>query len=202
MREYVRFSKNRKLHGAIGILFDIASYALCTLFCIILVCIYVLHFAAVQGDSMLPTLQSGNRLLVNALDRDPECGDVVIITALEAGLLREDGSPYPAVGLDKVIVKRVIAVAGQEIDIDSETGTVYRDGMALEEAYAVGSTTEPILDGAFVYPITVPEGYVYVLGDNREVSMDSRYAEVGLVPLYQIEGKVILRLNDKFGKIE
>ena len=81
MREYVRFSKNRTVHGIIGILLDILDVALVTLFVIILLAIYVFHFASVQGDSMLPTLQNGNHLLVNALSRNPECGDIVIITA-------------------------------------------------------------------------------------------------------------------------
>lgn len=205
MREYVRFSKNRTVHELIGTCLDVLAYALVTLFCIILLCVYVFHFAAVQGDSMLPTLQDGNQLLVNALDKNPECGDIIIINADCAALLRTfDGSPYLMDGLHKVIVKRVIAVGGQTLDIDFETGTVYRDGAVIDEPYISSQTEAPVMDAAFTYPITIPDGYVFVMGDNRCVSKDSRYADVGLVPLSQIEGNVLLRLRpaEEFGLID
>ncbi|MBQ4465484.1 MAG: signal peptidase I [Oscillospiraceae bacterium] len=201
MREYIRFSRSRKLHTAIGIFVDILDYALLTLFCIILLCIYVFHFAAVQGDSMLPTLQDGDQLLVNALDRDPAPGEIVIINAASVGLLHDDGTPYEIEGLHKVIVKRVIAVGGQELDFDFDKGVVYVDGQALAEPYINTSTTRPVANGAFEYPIMVPEGFVYVMGDNREVSKDSRYGDVGLIPLSQIEGSVLLRIQPSFGRV-
>lgn len=204
MKEYVRFSKNQTLHELIGICLDILNYALLSLFCIILLCIYVFHFASVQGDSMLPTLQDGNQLLVNALDMDPECGDIVIIDAEYAGLFRQsDGKPYVTRGLHKVIVKRVVAVAGQTLDIDFDRGVVYLDGDVLNEPYINTPTGAPAVNAAFRYPITIPKGYVFVMGDNRAVSMDSRYGDVGLVPVSQIEGKVIFRMRpmDKIGLV-
>lgn len=205
MREYVRFSKRRAVHEIIGVCLDILAYALVTLFCIVLLCIYVFHFAAVQGDSMNPTLEAGNQLLVNALEFEPSCGDIVIIDAQRAALLREtDGTPYLIDGLHKVIVKRVIAVGGQSVDIDFDRGIVFRDGVELDEPYISSPTNAPAINAAFHYPITVPEGYVFVMGDNRIVSKDSRYGDVGLIPLSEIEGKVILRLRpaDQFGLIE
>lgn len=201
MREYVRFARNRKLNSAVGVLFDVLDYALVTLFCIILLCIYVFHFAAVQGDSMLPTLQDGDQLLVNALDRDPETGEIVIISASTVGLLHEDGTPYEVEGLHKIIVKRVIAVGGQKLDIDFDSGAVYVDGAPLDEPYINALTNRPVMNAAFEYPIIIPEGFVFVMGDNREVSKDSRYGDVGLIPLAQIEGSVLLRLRPGFGTV-
>ena len=81
------------MHVLIGVLLDVLDYALITLFVIVLLCIFVFHFAAVQGDSMLPTLQDGNQLLVNALDRQPEQGEIIIINASTVGLLHTDGTP-------------------------------------------------------------------------------------------------------------
>lgn len=204
MREYVRFSRKTAVHEIIGVCLDILAYALVTLFIIVLLCSYVFHFAAVQGDSMNPTLEAGNQLLVNALAVEPECGDIVIIDADRAALLREgDGEPYLIDGLHKVIVKRVIAVGGQTIDMDFDRGIVYRDGVEINEPYISSPTNAPAINAAFHYPITIPEGYVYVMGDNRIVSKDSRYGDVGLIPLSQIGGTVILRLRpaDQFGII-
>lgn len=203
MREYVRFSKKRAVHELIGIILDVFEYALLSLFCIVLLCVYVFRFAAVQGDSMLPTLEAGNQLLVNALDMQPECGDIIIIDAEYACLLRDsDGEPYFSDGLHKVIVKRVVAVGGQTLDIDFDRGVVYRDGIVLDEPYINTLTNAPAVNAAFRYPITIPEGYVFVMGDNRAVSKDSRYGDVGLVAVTQIEGKVIFRLRPSLGFVK
>ncbi len=196
MREYIRFSKNKLAHELIGVVVDILDYALVTLFCIVLLCIYVFHFASVQGDSMLPTLENSDQLLVNALDRDPECGDIIIINTASAGHLdAETGETYLSEGLHKVIVKRVIATAGQKLDMDFSRGIVYLNDSPLDEPYINSVTTAPAVNAAFEYPIVIPEGFVFVMGDNRSVSMDSRYGDVGLVPLDEIEGHVIFRIK-------
>jgi len=195
MREYIRFSKNKSVNFVIGTVLDILSYALTTLFCILLLNIYVFHTAYVQGDSMIPTLQDKDRLLVNALKWNPSCGDIVIVNAQRAGLLDEDGNPYQIEGIHKIIVKRVIGVAGQTLDMDFEHGYVYRNGLLLDESYTNTRTNAPVMDAAFSYPITIPEGYIYVMGDNREVSKDSRYSDVGLIPLSEVEGCVITRIT-------
>jgi signal peptidase I len=144
---------------------------------------------------MESTLESGDRILVSTLFYRPSCGDIVIIDAQEAVLLQEDGTPYAEEGLDKSIVKRIIAVGGQTIDIDPETGAVLVDGVVQEEPYISADTFIPSGGGAFTYPVEIPDGYVFVMGDNREVSKDSRYADVGLVAVSEIDGEVLFRLS-------
>ncbi|MBE6876236.1 MAG: signal peptidase I [Ruminococcus sp.] len=203
MKEYVRFSKNRKLHRIIGEMIDIISAAMIPIFLMILLFTYVFRVAIVQGDSMLPTLQDEDRLLVSQLQTRPHDGDIVVINADDAILFAESGSLYMAEGLHKSIVKRVVAVGGQTLDISSEEGVVYINGEAQKELYTNTITQLPDLGNAFEYPFTVPEGFVFVMGDNRDISLDSRYVNVGLVPEEQIEGTVLLRLYplEKLGTV-
>ena len=194
MKEYVRFSRNLKLHHMIGEIIDIVSAAMIPIFLMVLLFTYVFRIAIVQGDSMLPTLRNEDRLLVSQLQNRPNTGDIIVINADDAVLVSESGSLYMADGLHKSIVKRVVAVGGQVLDISSAEGTVYINGELQEELYTNTITQLPTLGNAFEYPFTVPVGYVFVMGDNRDISLDSRYINVGLVPEEEIEGTVLLRL--------
>ena len=106
-------------------------------------------------------------------------------------------------GFEKRIVKRLIAQPGQTVDIDFDAGIVYVDGKALDEPYTNTPTNKQV-DSALPLPLTVPEGYVFVLGDNRNASSDSRSCLVGLVEKKDILGKVLWRIMplSKIGKIE
>lgn len=186
---------------AVGDVMDTCESVVVAMFVVLLIFTYLFSVAVVEGDSMLPTLQDADRLLLINF-ADPEPGDVVVLnsdsayTFDAAGRLREDG------GLGKKIVKRLIAEANQTVDIDFAAGIVYVDGKPLAEPYTSTLTTRD--EGAFTYPITVPEGYVFVLGDNRSVSKDSRHPDVGLIPEEDIVGKVWLRVYplDDFTKVE
>lgn len=193
MKEYVRFSRSPKLHHMIGEIIDIVSAAMIPIFLMVLLFTYVFRIAIVQGDSMLPTLRNEDRLLVSQLQNRPNTGDIIVVNADDAVLVSESGSLYMADGLHKSIVKRVVAVGGQVIDISSSEGTVYING-ELQQLYPNTITQLPALGNAFEYPFTVPEGFVFVMGDNRDISLDSRYVNVGLVPEEEIEGTVLLRL--------
>ena len=136
---------------------------------------FVIRMMGVDGHSMLNTLQHGDRLLVvnSMLYHDYKYGDIVI--------LRKDG-----VFDDDPIVKRVIAVEGQAVDIDFAEGIVYVDGEALEEDYI----REPTYTAEGTeFPLTVPEGSIFVMGDNRNGSSDSRDYRLGTVDTRYVIGK-------------
>lgn len=136
---------------------------------------FVIRMMGVDGHSMLNTLQHGDRLLVvnSMLYHDYKCGDIVI--------LRKNG-----VFDDDPIVKRVIAVEGQTVDIDFAEGIVYVDGEALEEDYI----REPTYTAEGTeFPLTVPEGSIFVMGDNRNGSSDSRDYRLGTVDTRYVIGK-------------
>ena len=136
---------------------------------------FVIRMMGVDGHSMLNTLQHGDRLLVvnSMLYHDYKYGDIVI--------LRKNG-----VFDDDPIVKRVIAVEGQTVDIDFAEGIVYVDGEALEADYIREPTY--IAEGT-EFPLTVPEGSIFVMGDNRNGSSDSRDYRLGTVDTRYVIGK-------------
>jgi len=151
---------------------------------------------------MVPTLEDGDRIIVSALGYTPENGDVVVIDGRSSYLLSEDGRIVEKDGLGKSIVKRVIAKGGQTVDFNFETGEVFIDGKVQNEPYIKEITHRD--EYAFDYPLEIPQGYVFVLGDNRNLSKDSRHPDVGLVSEEEIIGEAVMRIFPfgKFGGIE
>lgn len=151
--------------------------------------IYMLFFrvVVVVGPSMKDTLQDGDRLLLisGMLYNDPKQGDIIVASkeSYESG---------------ECIVKRVIATEGQTVDINFQTGIVSVDGVALEEDYTLTSTTH--FEGV-VFPVKVTEGHVFVLGDNRDNSLDSRSPVIGLVDEREILGKAVFLLSPANAKL-
>ncbi len=134
----------------------------------------------VRGDSMVPTLHENDYLIINRMVYrmgEPKNGDIIVFKSyLEA----TDGT-------NKDLVKRVIGVEGDKVVITN--GQVYVNDKLLDEPYlSEGMDTEGEME------VTVPKGKLFVLGDNREVSLDSRYDKVGLVDVSDVEGKVFVRL--------
>ena len=178
------------------ILFDLADIfetILVSVFVVMLAFTFIFCVATVEGDSMLPTLQSSERLLVSRLDKNVKTGDILILDSHHSVTLDEQGNLVTGDGLGKNIVKRLIATGGQTVNIDFTEGIVYVDDQPLSESYT--STLTKRDEGAFTYPITIPEGYVFVLGDNRSISKDSRHPQVGMIPEDDIVGTVKLRLS-------
>jgi len=167
------------------IIYDIAGTIFLAIILLFITMTFFARQVTVDGPSMKETLHDKDRLLVSCFDYVPKNGDIVIVTHGE--------------NLDEPIVKRVIATAGQHLEINYANGEVSVDGKVLDEKYIVG-TTIPV-PNATVIPEVIPDGYVFVMGDNREHSLDSRSATVGLVPVENIIGKAFIRIYpfDSFG---
>jgi signal peptidase I len=138
---------------------------------------FVFRIIQVDGDSMKPTLLDGDKLIVWGAGYTPARGDVVIVDS--------------ETSFGKPLVKRVIATGGDVIDIDYTLGTVTVNGETLDEEYLHGVAT--LLGYDVEFPLTVPEGTVFVMGDNRNNSLDSRSSRVGCIDERDILGKVLVR---------
>lgn len=160
-----------------GEIYDWMQSLVFALIVCIIVFVFIFRIVDVSGDSMNPTLINGDKLVVSDVFYKPKQGDIVIF--------RKD--EYKA----EALVKRVIATEGQTIEIDFDRGRVYVDGELLDEPY-IAEPTRNQLD--FQGPQTVPAGCVFVMGDNRNASSDSRKAEIGMVDERLIVGKVLLRV--------
>lgn len=183
---------------------EIIESTIITVFAIVLVFTYLLHPVNVVGGSMVPTLNNEDRIFMSTVMFDISYGDIIVINNDVSYLVNtETGEPYeynpvdqngnPINHLKECIIKRVIACGGQTIDIDFNTGTVTVDGVVLDEPYINALTTKN--DGAFSFPLVVPEGYYFVMGDNRNHSSDSRNQYVGLISKDQIYGKAVIRYS-------
>ena len=161
-------------------LYDWMQCIVSAVICGIFIFVFVGRTIGVDGISMMNTLHSNDRVIMSGLFYKPKNGDIIIFRP-----------PTNAFG-DTPLVKRVIAIGGQTIDIDFETGDVFVDGIVIQEDHYINEKTTNRLN--FNGPLTVPEGYVFVMGDNRNRSSDSRDSRVGLVDTRYILGKVLFLL--------
>jgi signal peptidase I len=187
--------KGGGLRGFLFDLMDIIEAGLMTVFLFILIFAYLVRPVTVDGGSMMPTLLNQDQILIVTALHAPKNGQIVVIDDQESGLFEdtEQQKVVKTTGAGMVLVKRLIAKGGQEIDIDFENGTVKVDGVTLDEPYTADPTTRD--EFAFRYPFTVPEGYVFVMGDNRLHSMDSRSPQVALIPENEILGTALFRYD-------
>lgn len=165
--------RNQKLWG---IVYDAVATLESAVIILMLFFSLVFRPAAVIGDSMLPNFSGGDRVTCVHSFSGYERGDVIIISH--------------ATRKDESIIKRVIAVGGDTVDIDFYKGTVSVNGQVLDEPYV---NTPTNLSYDMTFPVTVPEGKLFVLGDNRNESLDSRSTDIGFINENKVLGKVVFR---------
>ena len=142
---------------------------------------FAMRLTVVEGSSMRPTLSPDDRLAVIPC-ADLEPGDIVIVH-------RIDAAPY-----SRPIVKRVIATGGQTVDIDFDTWTLTVDGETVEEDYRWVDPEKRLITCAYSLPVTLRDDQIFVMGDNRNGSADSRTNEIGPVDIRCVVGKAFARV--------
>lgn len=157
---------------------------------VLIVITFIARHSPVKGESMMDTLHENDFLIVSDLFYTPKQGDIIVFQS-------------PVAGYDEPYVKRIIATEGQTIDINFETWEVTVDGNVLDEYYVLKEDKE-MRGSTLEYPFVVPEGMVFVMGDNRNHSQDSRYGRLGPIDTRFILGRVVLRVFpfSRFGPVD
>lgn len=181
MNEAPQEQEAPKKNGLVTFVYDVVSVFGTALIIIAFIFTFIVRIVGVDGDSMNKNLFDGDWLLVSAISKTIERGDIVISTQPNA--------------FNEPIVKRVIAKGGQEVDIDFATGKVYVDGEELNEPYIAEPTRT---DEGTAFPLIVPEGKLFLMGDNRNNSTDSRSPLVGCVDERYILGVAKCRVTPNF----
>ena len=172
--------------------FDVVSIIAGAVVAVALVFIFLFRTVGVEGSSMYPTLEDKDRIVLTAYYGEAKQGDIIVSCQPCGGIVPD------------VLIKRVIATEGQKVDIDFNAGIVYVDGVALDEPY---TRTPTNLSYDLTFPVKVDEGCVFVLGDNRNDSHDSRSSLIGnngMIDNRYILGKAIVRVFpfDQMGGLE
>lgn len=171
-----------------SLIFDATeSFVLAIVIAVVLLTL-VVRTGFVDGSSMEPTMYENDRYLLSDLFYTPAQNDIIVF------------SPDVKNNEEKLWVKRIIATEGQKVYVNPDDNLVYIDDVLLSESYLV----QPTFPGTTENPITVPEGYVFVMGDNRAVSHDSRSADLACVDTRRIIGRLIVRVFpfNKFGFVK
>ena len=177
--------------------FEWVEVVVSAMFAVVIIFTLLFRVATIIGDSMENTFFEGQKVIITNWFYTPKAGDVVVVSRNAQNNAFADDDQGP-------IIKRVIATEGQQVNIDFVTGIVYVDGVALDEPYTKTPTN---LKYDVDFPVYVPEGHIFCLGDNRNESLDSRSSRIGnggMIDTRYVLGKVTLRILplDKFGGVD
>lgn len=170
-QQKIKFKVNDK--KVTGYMFDLTRTIIFVFAFMSVIFTFIIRDANVVGNSMLDTLHSDDKILMTNFMYKPKCGDIVAINAENQ--------------IEKRIIKRVIATEGQTLVVDYSKNAVYVDGIQIDEPYVSSITREP--SNPLQIPYVIPEGYIFVMGDNRIISLDSRDKSIGLVSVNDVIGK-------------
>lgn len=166
-----------KTPALLGLAYDMVDSLKGAIIVVFAVFAFVFRVLGVDGGSMLPTLRDGDWVAVSGITASVERGDIVVVT-----------QPWER---NVPIIKRVIAVGGDTVYIDFDSNKVYVNGTEIDEPYINEPTR---VSGDVEFPLMVEEGKIFVMGDNRNVSLDSRSSKIGLIDENYILGKALVRL--------
>ena len=157
---------------------------------VMMIVLLIARHSPVVGSSMINTLHDGDMLIVSDLFYEPKNNDIIVFHSQNTGY-------------DEPYVKRIIATEGQTVDIDFPTWTVTVDGVELDEPYVNYLAGVYMREDDVEFPLTVPEGHIFVMGDNRNFSNDSRGSRIGCVDTRFVFGRVLFRITpiSQFGKV-
>lgn len=174
-------TEKKNSSGFTSLFFDLAETLVISTAVVILLFTFVIRLAVVDGPSMNQTLSHGDSLLVSDVAYEPKYGDIIVAQKINSGW------PTP-------IVKRVIATGGQVVDIDFATWTVTVDGEIIDESEYIYLARDAVMTANISFPVTVPDGQLFVMGDNRNHSSDSRDYRIGFIDERCVFGRVLVRL--------
>ncbi len=169
--------EEEKPSGISTFIFDVVDSVKGAVIVVFLVFALLFKAVGVDGDSMYPTLKDGDWVAVSGMSVSIERGDIVVVT-----------QPWER---NVPIIKRVIAIGGDVVDIDFENSEVFVNGIKIDEPYIAEPTA---VNYDVEFPVTVDEGKLFVMGDNRNVSLDSRSTKIGMIDERYVLGKALGRI--------
>ena len=195
---------DKKTNGLFSLLLEGSDVFVTAMVAVIIIFVFIFKVPTIDGASMKDTLFHGERVVISNLFYEPKYGDIVVVSRNFTNDTDESAREIMP------IIKRVIATEGQSVDIryetqadGSEVGTVYVNGEPLNEPYIKEPMDKNRPHGDIVFPAAVPKNCVFVLGDNRNNSKDSRYSSIGMIDKRYILGKAIMIVSpfNRLGKI-
>ena len=173
---WIEFEKEEKTGAVASVIYDACDSLKGAIITVFLIFALAFRVVGVDGDSMNNTLQNGDWLAVSGVTVNLDRGDIVVVN-----------QPWER---NVPIIKRVIGVEGDTVDIDFEEGKVYVNGEEIYEPYIADKTT---LSYDVVFPVTVGKDKIFVMGDNRNDSLDSRSSKIGMIDVHYVLGKALFR---------